>query len=163
MLSFAGKIDFDAEDLKFARDVQQTLPRGQVEATLAKTPLQKGEDVLNAAALPCFDSGVFVMGSTDVGDVAHIVPTSIIWVTTWPLGVPHHSWQATACAGSSIGLKGMVFAAKALSGCIYDLLQNDSIVEEAKKEFALSMEGKAYRPLEDLLNAPEDPNSAGGR
>jgi aminobenzoyl-glutamate utilization protein B len=122
---------------------------------LARTPLQEGEDVLNAVALPCFDSGTFVMGSTDVGDVAHIVPTSIIWGTTWPLGVPHHSWQATACAGSSVGLKGMVFAAKVLSGCIYDLAQNASIVEEAKKEFALKMEKKTYRPLEDLLKVSE--------
>jgi aminobenzoyl-glutamate utilization protein B len=163
VLSFAGKIDFDDEDLRFARDVQQTLPRSQVAMTLAKMPLQENESVLNAAALPCFDSGTFVMGSTDVGDVAYIVPTSMIWGATWPLGVPNHSWQATACAGSSIGLKGMAFAAKALSGCIYDLVQNDSIVEEAKKEFALGMEGKTYRPLKDLLNASEDPNSAGGQ
>jgi aminobenzoyl-glutamate utilization protein B len=48
------------------------------------------------------------MGSSDVGDVANIMPTSMLWGCAWPVDVAAHTWQAVASTGSSIGLKGSV-------------------------------------------------------
>ena len=42
-------------------------------------------------------------GSTDVGDVQHIVPGIMIRTATYNIGAPGHSWQITACSGMSIG------------------------------------------------------------
>jgi aminobenzoyl-glutamate utilization protein B len=152
LISFAGKADFDEEDLKFGQEIQATLDPRLVDTALTKTPLPEDEKVLNASPLPCFDHGTFIMGSTDVGDVAHIMPTSMMWCATWPLGVPNHTWQATACAGSSIGLKGMKLAAKALAGCIYDLARDPSLLAEAREEFTRKRKGMPWQPVEDLLD-----------
>ena len=46
-------------------------------------------------------------GSTDVGDVSWTVPTVGLRAATWAPGTPAHSWQAVACGGTSLGLKGM--------------------------------------------------------
>lgn len=54
-------------------------------------------------------------GSTDVGDVSGVVPTAMVFTACYSLGTTAHSWQAAACAGMSIGQKGMLFGAKTLS------------------------------------------------
>ena len=43
-------------------------------------------------------------GSTDVGDVQHIVPCVQVMTATYNLAAPGHSWQVTACSGMSIGM-----------------------------------------------------------
>lgn len=152
LLNFAGKIPFDDQDFAFAEKIRATLPPEQVAAALAKSvPVPEDSRVLDVTPLPCCDSGTFMMGSSDVGDVANIMPTSMLWGATWPIGVPHHSWQAVACAGSPIGLKGALQAAKTLAGTIYDLAAGPALVGEAKKEFAERRGGKSYRPIEELL------------
>lgn len=152
LIHFAGKIPFDDQDFAFAEKIRAGLPLSQVAAALAKSvPVPEDSRLLDVTPLPCCDSGTFMMGSTDVGDVAHIMPTSMMWGATWPIGVPHHSWQAVACAGSPIGLKGTLQAAKTLAGTMYDLARNPSLVAEARKEFEEQRGGQAYRPIEELL------------
>ena len=113
--------------------------------------LSESDRVLASNPLPCFDSGTFIMGSSDVGDVANIMPTSMLWGCAWPVGVAAHTWQAVASTGSSIGLKGSVQAAKAMAGTVYDLASEPALIDEAKKEFMVRRGGKAYCPVEDLL------------
>lgn len=152
LLRFAGKIPYDKKDFAFAREIQGTLPENQVAAALTRAgTVPKDSLILDVTPLPCFDSGRFIMGSTDVGDVANMMPTSMVWGATWPVGVPHHSWQAVACAGSSLGLKGTIQMAKTMAGAIYDMAKNPALVEEAKKEFTMRRGGKEYCPMEQLL------------
>lgn len=73
-------------------------------------------------------------GSTDVGDVSWVVPTVGLKTATWAPGTPGHSWQAVACGGTTMGLKGMNVAAKAMAGAIIDLLTRPELVVEAKDE-----------------------------
>ena len=150
--AFAGTIPFDESELAFAVELQQTLPPAQVAAALARAVgLSESDRVLASNPLPCFDSGTFIMGSSDVGDVANIMPTSMLWGCAWPVGVAAHTWQAVASTGSSIGLKGSVQAAKAMAGTVYDLASEPALIDEAKKEFMVRRGGKAYCPVEDLL------------
>lgn len=152
LLRFAGKIPFDQADFAFAGEIQATLPEQQVAAALAKpVPVPEDSRVLDVTPLPCHDSGRFMMGSSDVGDVANMMPTSFMWGATWPVGVAHHSWQAVACTGSPMGLKGSIQAAKVMAGTMYDLAKNPSLVAEAQKEFNARRGGKQYRPMEKLL------------
>ncbi|WP_088340839.1 amidohydrolase [Robiginitalea sediminis] len=74
-------------------------------------------------------------GSTDVGDVSFVVPTVGMRAATWVPGTPAHSWQAVAAGGTSIGVKGMMIAAKTLAGTAIDLFQEPAILAEARKEF----------------------------
>ena len=74
-------------------------------------------------------------GSTDVGDVSFTVPTVGLETATWVPGTPAHSWQAVAAGGTSIGIKGMLVAAKTLTLTGMQLLDNPKILSLAKKEF----------------------------
>lgn len=73
-------------------------------------------------------------GSTDVGDVSWVVPTAGMRAATWAPGTPAHSWQAVACGGTSIGLKGMKVAAKTLSMTAADLFTQQEKIKEAWSE-----------------------------
>ncbi|MDO4800123.1 MAG: amidohydrolase [Bacillota bacterium] len=81
------------------------------------------------------DRGKVMPGSTDVGDVSYITPLAQITAACWPVGVVAHAWMATACTGTSIGMKGMFFAARTLALSIYDLFKNPDILADARKEF----------------------------
>lgn len=152
LLHFAGKIPFDEADMTFAEEIRTTLSEAQIAAALSKpVPVPEDSRLLDATPLPCFDSGQFMMGSSDVGDVANMMPTSMLWGAAWPVGAPLHSWQVTACTGSPMALKGMAQAAKTLAGTVFDLAKNPALVDEAKKEFIKRTAGKAYRPIEELL------------
>ncbi len=78
-------------------------------------------------------------------DVSWFVPFGMVECATWPIGVFTHTWQATACAGSSIGMNGMLFAAKTLAGTTYDLMTDPSLLERAQAEFKESTKNKTYR------------------
>lgn len=73
-------------------------------------------------------------GSTDVGDVSWTVPTVGLRAATWAPGTPSHSWQAVACGGTSMGLKGMNVAAKTMAASIMDYMTKPDVVAKAKAE-----------------------------
>lgn len=74
-------------------------------------------------------------GSTDVGDVSWTVPTVGLRAATWVPGTPAHSWQAVACGGTEIGIKGLMVAAKTMALTAIDLYTNPSLIEKSKEEF----------------------------
>jgi aminobenzoyl-glutamate utilization protein B len=84
-------------------------------------------------------------GSTDVADVSWIVPTSEFRAATYVPGTPGHSWQSTACAGHSIGRKGMVVAAKTLALSAIDLMGDAKLIEAARADFNKRRAGYEYR------------------
>ena len=153
---YRGAPEFDEKDLLFARELQQTLHEGALEKTLQEHELSREEltdplcrKVLDRAGV--FSEGRLLSGSTDVGDVSHLVPTAQITTCCMPLGVPLHSWQSTASFGSSIGLRGMETAAFVLGDTGMELFRNPSILEAAREEFVNNPDRGIYKsPL------PED-------
>ena len=95
-----------------------------------------------------YDINAKAGGSTDVGDVSYTVPTAGLRAATWVPGTPAHSWQAVAAGGTSIGSKGLMIAAKALTLTGMQLFDDPSIIEATKKEF-LQIRGEdfEYIPL----------------
>ena len=73
--------------------------------------------------------------STDLGDVSWRVPTVQLTAATWVPGTPAHSWQAVAAGGTSIGIKGMIVAAKSMSLMAIDLFTEPSHLVKAREEF----------------------------
>jgi aminobenzoyl-glutamate utilization protein B len=74
--------------------------------------------------------------SSDVGDVSWATPTAGVSTATFVPGSAGHSWQNVAAAGTSIGAKGMMVAAKTIALSAYDLFKKPEVLVEAKKEFA---------------------------
>ena len=118
-----GGVQYTPDEIKFADELRQTLtdpPDIAVGSQDAVRPMRRG--VVNSA-------------STDLADVSWNVPTVSMTGATFVPGVPAHSWQATACAGSAIGVKGMIVAAKTMALTTMDLFTDPSHILKAKAEF----------------------------
>jgi aminobenzoyl-glutamate utilization protein B len=84
------------------------------------------------------------MASSDVGDVSWVVPTAEFTAATFVPGVGAHTWQAAACAGSSIGRKGMVVAARTLALAAVELFESPAEVDAAKTAFEKRRAGREW-------------------
>ena len=82
--------------------------------------------------------------STDLGDVSWKVPTSQVITATWVPGTAAHSWQAVACDGMSIGIKGMMVAAKTMALTGMDLFTSPDHLARARAEFDRRRGGAVY-------------------
>jgi aminobenzoyl-glutamate utilization protein B len=134
-LELAGGVSYTQEEIEFAKKIQATLN--------FKTPSYEDALKIQPMTLPEDSSP----GSTDVGDVSYVVPTVGFSAATWVPGTPAHSWQAVACGGTEIGIKGMMVAAKTLTGMGIDLFNNPALIESAKKEFIQAKGDYQYKAL----------------
>ncbi|NLJ97842.1 MAG: amidohydrolase [Tissierellia bacterium] len=139
--------EYTEEELEFAKTIQESLDPDKVDAEIKKYGLLSDEKQYIHQGVVDKDKvgSVVVSGSSDSGDVSWLVPMNLFLTATWPLGVPAHSWQATASSGSSMGNKGMIYAAKIFSGMMYDLLNDPKLVEEAKEEFEKRTKKSKYK------------------
>ncbi len=143
---------FTEQERAFAKDLQSTFPAGSIRnafdraqsSTTAELDSAAMDDPLWEDILPHVEDPGVSSGSTEVGDVSQITPTGQLRTCCWPLGTPPHSWQTVASSGSSIGFKGMLFAAKALALAGYDLMTKPDLLAAAKAEFERDQQGKAY-------------------
>jgi len=87
------------------------------------------------------------MGSTDVGDVSWVVPTTGFTTACWVPGTPAHSWQAVAAGGTSIGRQGMHLAARVLATTAWDLFNDSKLLAAAKEEHQRKLAGRKYQSL----------------
>ncbi|MDQ7024632.1 MAG: amidohydrolase [Anaerolineae bacterium] len=154
----AGGIGFTEQERTFARDLQATFPTGAVTRGLewvqksAKTEINPDaiNDPLWEQVLVHSDTPPLMGGSTEVADVSWITPTGQITTTCWPLGTPGHSWQTVVSSGSSIGSKGMLFAAKSMAIAGLELFTNADVLAQAKAEFEQAKNGQEYvTPIPD--------------
>ncbi|HEY3082329.1 MAG TPA: amidohydrolase [Chloroflexota bacterium] len=100
-------------------------------------------------------------GSTDVGDVSWLVPTEQFVATTHANGCPGHSWQITACTGTTIGEKGGAVAAKTLACTALELLGDQNLRERAKAEFRERRGDAPYTLLIPTDQKPPIPGQGG--
>ena len=134
-LELSGGVNYSPEEMEFGKKIQATLgfTAPPIETAGRVTPLKA-----------TMDAGG---GSTDVGDVSYAVPTVGLYSATWVPGTPGHSWQAVACGGTDIGIKGMMVAAKTLTLTAMDLYTNQQIIEAATTEFKKAKGNYKYEAL----------------
>jgi aminobenzoyl-glutamate utilization protein B len=130
-LHLVGGVTYTAEEQAFADKLRKTLPD-------ATRPMGSQEKIQP----PTEGKGG---ASTDAGDVSWTLPVAALGTATFVPGIPAHSWQSAACAGMSIGRKGMVVAAKTLVLTGMDLFTDPKQVEAAKASFEKRREGHEYR------------------
>jgi len=117
-----GGFQYNDQELEFAKKIAATLEK----------PLDM-KYIHNVAPYDMNPEGIG--GSTDVGDVSYTIPTAGLRGATWVPGTPAHSWQAVAAGGTTIGLKGMMQASKALTLSGIELLESTELINKIKKEF----------------------------
>ena len=83
-------------------------------------------------------------GSTDYGDVMHIRPGVQMTICTAATLSGGHSWMITSCSGSSIGMKGMLYAAKVMAEGAYRVIEQPEMMEAINADFEQSTGGKPY-------------------
>jgi aminobenzoyl-glutamate utilization protein B len=126
----AGGYEFTSEERQFAEELQRTL------GAAVKGP---GPDHIQV------DKNQGVGGaSTDVGDISWVVPTAQFNAATFVPGVAAHTWQAAACAGTTIGRKGMLVAARTLALAGLELFQNPTEVQAAHDAFEKRLAGRKW-------------------
>ncbi len=118
-----GGVTYDEKEKEFAQKIGRTvIGRALAPETAAMIPAFNPNQPREAG------------GSTDVGDVSWTVPTVGLRAAAFAPGTPSHSWQAAACAGTTLGLKGMGVAAKVMTGTIIDLFGKPEVISAAKAE-----------------------------
>ena len=123
---------YSQADLQFAARLQETLPKPKPLDTIHQV-----EDL----------SGTVGNGSTDVGDVSWVVPTTGFNTACWVPGTPGHSWQAVACGNTEIARRGMNLAARVLAATAWELFENPEILEQARRELQERTRRNRYRSL----------------
>ena len=142
--------EYTEEELAFADALNKQSP--MYEQCLASGELDNGPMFKGVAPIVRRSGG----GSSDVADVAHIVPTASAGTATYNLAGPGHSWQITACAGHSIGYKGMLYGGEVVAAAALKMIEEPSHIEKAKEEFAKAMNGKTYKcPIPKEVPIPQ--------
>lgn len=108
---------------------------------------QDGMRPMNDFLIPYLYSDKQSAGSTDVGDVSWLVPTAQIYTSCFVSRAPGHSWQNVSCGHTSIGHKGLLHAGKVIAATAIDLYEDPTLIEAAKKEFAVAAKGGYYCPV----------------
>jgi aminobenzoyl-glutamate utilization protein B len=147
-LAELNDLSYNEEEQQFAARLQQHLSE-----PVSLESLSRVEDV----------DGTIGKGSTDVGDISWVVPTTGFSTSCWVPGTPAHSWQAVAAGGTSIGEKGMHLAARVLAATAIDMFRSPELLQQAKEEFQKRLGNQKYeslmqpnqKPPLDYRNAPK--------
>ena len=135
--------EYTPEELAFADEMNRTSP-DYVEGETV--PIAYEDQTLQHT---------HIFGSTDYGDVAHIRPGFQVREVTAPSLSRGHSWMMTASAGSSIGMKGMLRAAKIMAAAAYHLMTDPEKLAAMREEFDRAVRGREYQcPISDQVPWP---------
>ena len=126
----AGGYQYTPEEKTFAEELQKTL---------GNPVWSPGPDTVRTDKTESFTSA-----SSDSGDVSWVVPTAQFTAATFAPGVVPHTWQAAACAGSTIGRKGMLVAARTLALAGVELFDNPAEVKAAHDAFEKRLAGRTW-------------------
>jgi metal-dependent amidase/aminoacylase/carboxypeptidase family protein len=75
------------------------------------------------------------MGSTDMGDVSHVIPSIHPYVSIGPKTLAGHTVEFREAALSERGLAAMLAAAKAMALTAYDVLSQPELMTRVRRDF----------------------------
>lgn len=152
-----GPPTYTEGDYDFAAKIAETISQEDRVTGLRKEKVPDWEELVDVdlvtTIFDAWDDGTTSPGSTDVADVSWITPTMEFNTACNVNGSPGHSWQITACSGTGIGHKCLIFAAKTMAGSVLDLLQNPDLVKQAREEQLKRLRGREYKK-DSTVEAP---------
>ena len=151
-----GPVPFDDADRTFAARIQATLSEEDIANDYLRVGMPvKTDTPLCDFAVPQGLRGEPMIGSTDLGDVSWAMPTVQARVATHAIGTPGHSWQITAQGKMPAAHKGMVYAAKVMAGTAIDVLSDQTLLAEAKRDHSERTSRTPYVcPIPPEVNPP---------
>jgi aminobenzoyl-glutamate utilization protein B len=138
-LTEMNDLSYTDEERGFALELQESLSKPLALDTLAQVLDQRGGTET---------------GSTDVGDVSWVVPTTGFYAACWVPGTPAHSWQAVAAGGTTIGRRGMMLAARTLAATAVELMGDPERLARAREELGQRVGETPYLPMLEPGQAP---------
>ncbi len=149
-LSHANLIEADGpkytkEELSFAKELQETLDPAVKNGMKNAYQMYDPAMFMGVGARDLWVDNE-MSASSDTGDVSFLIPTGLFTTACWPVGVSPHTWQASSCAGTTIGEKGALYAAKVIAGMAYDLYNKPEVLAKIVKEFDANTTGE-YVPM----------------
>ena len=114
--------NYTDEEKAYARKFKETVTESQMDTVkdqlrelVAGHPEYDVEKLFEQDIMNVLAPAIRMYGSSDVGDVSWVVPTSHFGVVVDATGTPAHSWQRVAQGKSSVAHKGLVAATKVLA------------------------------------------------
>lgn len=122
------------------------------EALIHQTYGQKKAEILlekplSTEILPINWYVPVMSGSTDVGDLSHVVPTAQLTYATMAVGTALHTWQATAQGKLSAAHKAVLAAGSAMAMAAVRVMQDENLLREARQSFKQETGGVYLSPI----------------
>ena len=147
-MRLVGPPEYSPKDYEFAAKIAESFPNEDRVNGMRKYKVPDWEKYtdtdLVTTIFDAWNDGTTSPGSTDVADVSWITPTMEFNTCCNVNGAPGHSWQFTACSGTGIGHKSLIFAAKTMAGSVLDLLKDPELAKQAREEQQKRLRGKTY-------------------
>lgn len=138
-------LTYTEEEMAFARELFTNMYEREPE---------ENEEIIATELIAPTHEHVNAPGSTDVGYVTRMTPTSRMVGLGMITGTPMHSWGAVAAVGHPIGLKSAVYAGKCQAQCGYDIVKNPDVIKGWRKDLdaQLEAEGKVDIVFPERIN-----------
>ena len=153
-----GGIDFSDEEREYASSINAHFGDANVKTLVDRYGVdpQAANQPLIGDVLPSRDKGVVSPGSTDMGDMSWYAPCSMLQTATWASRAAAHSWGVVATGRTSIGHKGMMYAAKVMALSAAELVLSPETLAAAQAEFKAAVEETPYKcPIPDHVHGPQ--------
>ena len=151
-MQLIGPLVWSEEEFSFAREIQTYYPEGTTNGIAASMgmPVELAEKLLLGDNMASNDEHNILTGSSDVGDLSWKAPLSMLTTACFPTCAPIHTWGAVAAAGTTIGHKGMLHAAKIMALTAIELFSNDAHLKAIHNEFDEAVKAHPYKcPISD--------------
>lgn len=151
VLNEVGLPKYTKEELEFAERLQATLSQEDIDYGISKMPKEVANHLKNKVIADVIhpysedQANTLLSGSTDVGDVSWVTPTTQLQSACWVLGTPAHTWQVVSIGKTSIAHKGMLLAGKVLAGTALEVMKNPEILKDSKQELKERLGNDVYR------------------
>lgn len=151
---------YTEEERAFAKAIFDTIPESDKQSAAMQVGRQAAawleSQPLAGFVVPYLEQPMVMPASTDVGDVSWIVPTAQCAAATWAYATPLHAWQTVAQGKSGYAHKGMLFAGKAMACSAVAALITPALLEEAKAELQVKLDGERYVcPIPENVHPPK--------
>ena len=153
-----GGIDFTEEEQEYAARINAQFGDANVKTLVERYGIdpQTATLPLIGDVLPSRDKGDVWPGSSDIGDMSWYAPCSMLQTATWASRAAAHSWGVVATGRTTIGHKGMMYAAKVMALSAAELVLSPQTLEAAQAEFYAALKETPYTcPIPDDVHGPQ--------
>ncbi|MCA9986760.1 MAG: amidohydrolase [Anaerolineales bacterium] len=148
-----GPIQFTEAEMAYAAEINAKFPESNTQFLINHMGMdpETARQPLIGGIFPSLDKGAVFPASSDVGDLSRLTPLSMLNTATWATRAAAHSWGAVATGCTTIGHKGMMYAAKVMALGAAELVLAPAKLAAARAEFDAQIAQTPY-----VCGTPDD-------